>query len=338
MASRLPLVRSSIIEPFVNGLKRAGLDPNPILIAVGLKTYISSSVDGFIPTQLWYNFAEEAAREAKDPYFGYGIGVHSAIETIPHLNILKMPRATLVELLTTMVINSHFMATSANYEFGTDGNWAELKTMRTFRPTSQPTQIDAFFYGFMLRIFKLCLDEDWDGTELIAKVSDPETIPRTDAPAAGLQPAPISGAVFRFPALWLIRRTGGGVAQNEMFSGIQLNKSETIVADLREIIQTRLSEPTLSLNAISQETGKSVSTLQRTLARAGTSYRRELDAARASRACDLMAIRSDSIKSIGALVGYPNPISFNKAFLRWKGTTPGGYQKNLLSNFVDKIE
>ena len=338
MISRLPLVRGSIIEPFANGLKQAGLDPNPTLKAVGLESGMSFAVDGYIPTQQWYDFAEEAARKAKDPHFGYGIGIHSAIETIPHLRVLRIPGATLGELLTTMVINSHFMATSANYQLTTDGNRAELKTIRTFRPTRQPAQIDAFFYGFILRIFKLCIGEDWDGSELVAEVSVPAAVPRADAPAAGLQPAPMSGASFRFPAHWLIRRTGGAVAQNELFPSIQLDKSETIVSDLHAIIQIRLSEPALSLKTIAKETGKSVSTLQRALVQAGTSYRRELDAARASRACDLMAIQSDTIKSIGALVGYPNPISFNKAFLRWMGTTPGRYRKTLPSDLVDKIE
>ncbi|MCP4386505.1 MAG: helix-turn-helix transcriptional regulator [Hyphomicrobiales bacterium] len=136
----------------------------------------------------------------------------------------------------------------------------------------------------------------------------------------------MDGTAFHFPAVWLVKRTGGVLRQ----SGLVAPSVEGgFVDDLREVLRLRFADSELSLAVVANEAARSVSTLRRALQRADTSFRRELDSVRSSAACQMLALSDKSISGIGADVGYPDAASFNRAFRRWKGVTPGEFRRTL---------
>ncbi|MCP4306097.1 MAG: AraC family transcriptional regulator, partial [bacterium] len=182
MANRLPLIRYSMTRPFVDAIIRARVDPEPILWANKLDPDKLNDDDAFVPTQRWYDFTEAAADELENPYLGYQVGAHSVLSSLPHMRVLQFPNATLGELLTTLVINSARMGTSARYDLKTDGRWTELTTRRTFRPSKPPAQIDAFFLGFMVQLLRACTGDAWNINDVMTTVCDRSAVPPGEVP------------------------------------------------------------------------------------------------------------------------------------------------------------
>ncbi|TCO62735.1 AraC family transcriptional regulator [Actinocrispum wychmicini] len=64
-------------------------------------------------------------------------------------------------------------------------------------------------------------------------------------------------------------------------------------------------------------------TLHRRLAEEGTTFRSVCEATRRQLATDLVRSSPRAFKEIASLVGFADPRSFHRAYLRWTGTTPG---------------
>lgn len=77
-----------------------------------------------------------------------------------------------------------------------------------------------------------------------------------------------------------------------------------------------------SLADVAEELHVDRRTLQRWLAREGTSFRALLDEVRRMRAVHLLTTTSQSVGEVAALLGYGEPASLTHAFARWHGTTP----------------
>ena len=93
------------------------------------------------------------------------------------------------------------------------------------------------------------------------------------------------------------------------------------------VIELRHTDQKLSLATVAREIGTSRRQLQRAFAETGgTSFRRELDRARMSRAAQLLSDGSQSVKKVGAAVGYRYAAQFAKAFRRHHGRPPSDYR------------
>jgi AraC-like DNA-binding protein len=74
----------------------------------------------------------------------------------------------------------------------------------------------------------------------------------------------------------------------------------------------------------------SVSTLNRRLRAAGTSYQAAVDDVRRQRAREMLADPRHRIGDIAGALGYTDPAGFVRSFKRWYGTTPGYYRREIL--------
>ncbi|MCR9217014.1 MAG: chloride channel protein [bacterium] len=73
----------------------------------------------------------------------------------------------------------------------------------------------------------------------------------------------------------------------------------------------------------------SLSTLNRRLRGAATSYQALVDDVRRQRARELLANPRQRVGDIAAALGFLDPTSFVRSFRRWYGTTPGRYRREL---------
>lgn len=71
----------------------------------------------------------------------------------------------------------------------------------------------------------------------------------------------------------------------------------------------------------------SVRTLQRKLVAEGATFREVLDTAKSQLAQAYLADPRVSIAEVGALLGFSDPSSFNRAFRRWTGRSPGRWRR-----------
>ena len=82
--------------------------------------------------------------------------------------------------------------------------------------------------------------------------------------------------------------------------------------------------PTIDRTA--QLLGLSVRTLQRRLRDAGISYREVVQTCRFEQACGLLADSTLGVSEIASRLGYADPSSFSRFFLRLSGTSPRAYR------------
>jgi len=83
---------------------------------------------------------------------------------------------------------------------------------------------------------------------------------------------------------------------------------------------------TISADHISGRLGVSERTLHRRLAAEGTSYRELIESARKAAALRYLE-QPRSLEEVADLLGYASTQSFQRAFRRWTGTSPGSYQR-----------
>lgn len=83
---------------------------------------------------------------------------------------------------------------------------------------------------------------------------------------------------------------------------------------------------TISADHISGRLGVSERTLHRRLAAEGTSYRELIERARKTAALRYLE-QPRSLGQVADLLGYASTQSFQRAFRRWTGTSPGSYQR-----------
>ena len=83
---------------------------------------------------------------------------------------------------------------------------------------------------------------------------------------------------------------------------------------------------TTSAEHISARLGVSERTLHRRLAAEGTSYRELIERVRKAAALRFLD-QPRSLEEVADLLGYASTQSFQRAFRRWMGTSPGSYQR-----------
>lgn len=102
---------------------------------------------------------------------------------------------------------------------------------------------------------------------------------------------------------------------------------DRLIDRLRSLIRGRLDDGKLSLEDIASALRMPARTLQRRLEEAGLSFRSIVDDMR--RACAEQYLRDTSmpLAEVAVALGFADHASFNRAFKRWTGSSPGAYRR-----------
>lgn len=124
----------------------------------------------------------------------------------------------------------------------------------------------------------------------------------------------------------MIRWSCQVVTSYEMRQSTVYRRSE-LYHDALLVIEQEYANEELSLSLVAHEIATSRRQLQRSFAEVGhTSFRRELQRVRMSRAADLLREGSLSVQEVAAAVGYRQAAQFAKAFRRSHGAPPSTFR------------
>ena len=98
----------------------------------------------------------------------------------------------------------------------------------------------------------------------------------------------------------------------------------SIVADVRHAVLEGLPEPPKA-PGVARTLFVSTRTLHRRLAAAGVTFRQVVEEVRAQLAMDYLS-KGASLSQVAFLLGFSEQSSFNRAFRRWTGMTPGRWR------------
>ena len=99
--------------------------------------------------------------------------------------------------------------------------------------------------------------------------------------------------------------------------------------DVRNVLVSRLSGGDMSLASVARRLTTTPRTLQRRLAREGTSYGDLCDGVRKDAADELLDDPTLSVGEIAYLLGYSEPAAFHRACKRWFNATPQALRRGL---------
>jgi AraC family transcriptional regulator of adaptative response / methylphosphotriester-DNA alkyltransferase methyltransferase len=126
----------------------------------------------------------------------------------------------------------------------------------------------------------------------------------------------------------MIRAPFYGVSRSEVRDSTVHRRSELYFDALRVLARDYANEE-LSLTRVARQIATSRRQLQRSFAEVGgTSFRRELQRIRMSRAAELLHDGRLSVQEVAAAVGYRQPAQFAKAFRRSHGAPPSSFRRS----------
>jgi AraC-like DNA-binding protein len=108
--------------------------------------------------------------------------------------------------------------------------------------------------------------------------------------------------------------------------------SDASLHDLRHHVAERLSRGAPAVEEVADAMGTSVRSLQRELARVGTSYRDVVDDVRKELAARYVRDRSLSLVEIALMLGFSDQTALQRAFRRWFDATPGSLRRGALAS------
>ena len=113
------------------------------------------------------------------------------------------------------------------------------------------------------------------------------------------------------------------MAQLEMLH----SQSGGFLARIEKLIKGRMGSGGVTLKDLAPELGMSPRTLQHRLDRYGVNFRNLVDGLRHSQAKQHLRLTDLSLAEIADMLGFSNQTSFQRAFKRWTGQTPGEFRR-----------
>ena len=96
--------------------------------------------------------------------------------------------------------------------------------------------------------------------------------------------------------------------------------------EVRAVLSAQATAGEMTIEAVARRLSTTPRTLQRRLARGGTSFETLRDDARRHAAELYLSGTTLTIAEVTYLLGYSEPTAFHRAFRRWHGTTPQAFR------------
>lgn len=327
--SDLPLVRLSLVAPALQELRRRKIDATPLLEQFGLTLDAVRSPDVFVAAHLVYQFMEQAATTANDPYFGLRVGEKLELASWPPFTEATARASNTSELLLMCAVNASKDASSAALSLETYGERTKFHVRRLAPPDIKPAQVDAFWIGVLVMILMYVARDEWDPDAVIAKVCDANALP---ANYAGIRvtTADNRGPRIHFPSSWLFLpyRARAATGKHRAAVVTRGQPNDSLVETVRQALRPRIHESKLTTERAAEICGMGSRTLQQRLQQQGSSVSLEISYLRRERAVAELTNTDRAIADIASQVGYSDPALFSRSFKKWTGQSPKQYRKN----------
>ena len=152
--SSIPLVRLSLLLPFVEELDRRGLNSNAALAGNGLVRNTLMDYSVFVPVVVIHRFLEDAAEIAEDPHFGVAVGESLDLSSWSPIFAVARKSRNLAGFLIRFIRAAAEEASSAVHELHVGSKFASFRERRTSEQEILPAQNDAFTAAFTLSLLR----------------------------------------------------------------------------------------------------------------------------------------------------------------------------------------
>ncbi len=323
----IPLIRLSVINPFLKELASRDIDPGQLLEKQGLPVQIPASSDLFVSALCMYSMVEQSAALANDPYLGAAIG--SKLDLLSWEPIAQAADAavTVGDLLNRFILNSKEHASSTQYSLESTGNRTTFSLRRVVEPPFDPAQNDAFYLGFMSRLMKSATGETWNAASVLISMSDPLAVPQMFRELRIVK-GDRSGFRISFPTEWLFEKFEKTAFRHRIQQSGESQTPQSLIESVHRAIAPHLHDEDLTVERAAELCGIDKRQLSRKLRSKGTTINKEIANLRQERATSALVKSDQRIAEIATKVGFSDPTVFSRAFKTWTGQSPQEYRRN----------
>lgn len=319
-----PLIRLSLITPFLERLKSFGISTEKPLKRLGLTFDMANNADVFVHSEVFYGLMNELSRTAQDPYLGLHVAEDMDLDEWPVLAISLETSRTVGEFLFRFVQNVPKHYTSAEHALLIGAERSQYRFKRVRQPANGAAQLDGFAAALYLRIFEAAASKVWKRKEITLRTAYPEAIPPSYREAM-IEPHSDAAFVIEFPTDILFEDIA--FDQSRAKPSTVLLTKPTLVSAVRAVTPRLLTQESDLSRSIADALGISVNLMEKSLVGEGTSLRREVNILKCELACELLANTDASIADIGADIGYSEPANFTRFFKSKLDMTPNQFRK-----------
>jgi AraC-like DNA-binding protein len=329
---RLPLVRASIVRPFVSLLDELGANVAALLARARLSPAALARPETLVPLHQVCEFFEEAARREGIEDLGIRAGERLSIVGLGVYGRVIAQSLTLHEALQTAVrLHAHFDSSGCAWlAADEDRVWVRFRLDR--RVARGWLEAEQLTLTVILHVVGLVERDATCPVEVELRASE--------------TPGVCEHEIFRNARVRFGRSTTAVAVPRSLLSRTVVPLAETRTArrdleqrlvatgpapdfagSLRQVIATQLPRGYPDIGQSARSIGMSVRTLQRRLAESHTSYSRLVEQERFQTALQLLADADAKVTDIALELGYADLANFSHAFHRWTGVSPSRYRR-----------
>ncbi|HEY9616845.1 MAG TPA: helix-turn-helix domain-containing protein [Microcoleaceae cyanobacterium] len=322
----IPLVRASVILPFVNFLNQIGAPTERLLQTAHIPICILDNPESLAPLNQAFAFAELAARSQGIENLGLLVGQRTYLSQLGKFGAVVSHSLTLHDLIGKIIQLHNTLLTGEKIWFTEDGDHLWLHHQYTV-PRHIPTyQGQCFSMLVYANVIHLGADPGWQPDHLHLQCSKHSALLELDCLSKTVVRFNQPTNALRFPKAFLSQPLSPSIRPSigdNTEAALKLTAPATNFADaLRQLIRLLLPEGYPNLAIAAEASGVSIRTFQRRLAEADLTYSQLVEQVRFEQAIHLLQNPAHQLIDIALELGFTDPANFSRAFKRWTGVAP----------------
>jgi AraC-like DNA-binding protein len=332
----IPLVRATVVFPFVQFLNQIGAPTERLLRQVKLPVTTLENPEVLIAAYQANDFLEQAARREGIEALGVIVGQQTFAESFGVYGKLISQSLTLYDLLKTLEVHHTKFNSGARYDFKIVGDTVWLCHRLDLPRTIVCNQSRCFALMAMVNVIRLATDPNWQPTALYLQCNKFQDLDWCDNFANTRIHFNKAINAIVFPKSLLSLPVSSSLKGNDTQSLIEAKQlldnttpAQDFSGSLRQLVRSLLPHGDYNIKLMADTSGMSLRTFQRRLASEGMAFERLVDQIRFEEATRLLSDPTIKIVEIAYELGYMDASNFRRAFRRWTGTSPRSIQKEI---------
>lgn len=338
------IIEQSIIPtavlPIATALRKRGFDPIEVLGEVGIDAAKIVRLDWRVPLERFDALLGRCVELTHDEAFGLLAGEELQPQVLHGLGLSWLASDSVYDGLGRLVRFCRLLSSIAELRLVESGEFVQLQLYGTSLLYPSCYTMRDYGIAMVVRMCQLNMGEFLSPVKIELERPTPATPERWESLLA-------SKVVFGAKAAsihWYRADIQDKLATGDpALARVNDEHAESYIAScftdvlsrnvVRKIV-IRLPDGPPDQQQIADDLCVSNRTLQRKLKDEGTSYNDLLQDTRRQLACKYLTQRQRSVVEVAYLLGFSEPSAFSRAFKRWTGETPAGYQARSLHSIT----
>lgn len=330
-----PTVAAPVVKALLARAVAAGLQAPALLARVGVDAALLDDLDGRVPAAAARTLWEELPAACGDPALGLNLAAAVPDQSLGVVSYLILHAPTLRHGFAAAVRHAGLLQDVAVCSVAPGGQPGSLVYAQAppARGPAPPRHAVEFAFARILHMARRSTGQPIRPVAVRFAFARPaDTRPHEAVFQAPLEfNHPRNELELDGPTLRLPQRTADPwlrelVERHARLALARLWPREALSGRVAELLGRAIPAGAGGLSSVARAMSMTERTLQRRLAAEGVSFRRLADDVRRALACQLLA-DGVGLAEIALMLGFSEQAPFQRAFLRWTGTTPGQFRR-----------